>query len=489
MDNLNTDNVWGFMNDGNSDLTDVIKASEAIHAVARGLPTKPTKNSFGMMKHGKIAFIPVTGQMTSGLAPELEMMGAGFSPERIASAFNAVQDDNSIDKVLVDARSFGGTVEGAQGMFVAMRELAKVKPVFVFTTALASATYWGLSPATKIFGISSGLYGSIGVAEVISSDKDSTVIRSGSEKLPQVGEITEEGKKSIQKRVMALADVFWRDITSVRSGLTSHEEELRKGGVFIGDSALDKGLVDGIVDSVDQVLGELSSFPLTKGHIVPNSDLQASGSPQQQAPAVSETPIISSAVETEQTLSQQQIQEIRQTAYAEGLRAQASMTQPQQGQTAAPTAPAPTAQVPQQQAAAQTFSDLQPLVLQLQTQVENLRQENLRQKREAIAHRALASASDINYPPPTPEIDHRESLKARLLAAAKNAPDEESATTECAKIVESDRNLRADIQQEKPYNSWTPSAPSSLLASTGGSRVDSYSPSVDYADDDWSFTS
>ena len=357
----------------------------------------------GIIKIGPIAILPMFGNVANGISPVMEAAGHGFSPQRIASLADRLRFDDLVKKVVVHANSFGGSVAGARELFVAIRDLAKVKPVTVYAEAVCSAAYWAISGATTIVGMPAGLYGSIGVAERKDTAQAGRFVlfRSGKNKMADddVTAMTPEQKKVIQARVDSLAQVFWTDITSVRPGLTGHAESLREGNVFVGQEAIDNGLLDALADSIHQVLQGVGESPT--GNFT-GENIMAGENPKNDP-----TPVL---------LTEELRAQIQMEGYQSGLLA--GRAEPKATPPGTPTAGA----------------GEQKEILKLQQQIGELVTQNQVGTRHNIAHTALALAKNVVFPP-SDSIDHLASLTTRVKNAAVAAVSDEAAKVEAEAMV------------------------------------------------------
>jgi len=134
---------------------------------------------------------------------------------------------------------------------------------------MASAAYWVGSAADRVY-VSSGVdqVGSIGVvaSHVDVSQREAalgvktTEIVAGRYKriASQYGPLTESGRQSIQDQVDYLYSLFVGDVAAQRGVSTDKVlADMADGRVFIGQQAIDAGLVDGI-GRIENVIAEMN---------------------------------------------------------------------------------------------------------------------------------------------------------------------------------------------------------------------------------------
>ena len=114
-------------------------------------------------KRGAVAVIPIRGV----IAHRMDAMSAssgGTSTEQIGAMLSQIAADDSIDTIVYDIDSPGGTVPGVQELASQMFALRGTKKQIAEVNSLAaSAAYWLASQADEIVSLPSGMIGSIGV--------------------------------------------------------------------------------------------------------------------------------------------------------------------------------------------------------------------------------------------------------------------------------------------------------------------------------------
>jgi signal peptide peptidase SppA len=220
------------------------------------------------------ALIPLRGVM----APRMNLMSqvsGGTSTELFARDVKAALNDPAVKSIVLLVDSPGGAVGGTQAAAAAVMAARGVKPIAAYSDGtMASAAYWVGSAADRVF-ISSGVdqIGSIGVvaSHVDVSQREqalgikTTEIVAGKYKrvASQYGPLSESGRQSIQDQVDYLYSIFVGDVAAQRGVSTEKVmADMADGRIFIGQQAVDAGLVDGVHSLVD-VITELNDRAAT----------------------------------------------------------------------------------------------------------------------------------------------------------------------------------------------------------------------------------
>lgn len=191
-------------------------------------------------------------------------VSGGASMQIFADEIAAAAADPEVRRILLDVDSPGGTVDGTMEAARAVRSAAQSKPVTALIDGgCCSAAYWIASAADRLF-ISSltDLVGSIGVVAThtdISRAEEkmgvkTTEITAGRYKraASEYAPLTDEGRASIQAHLDQIYSVFVESVAQHRG--VSTEDVLTRmadGRVFIGQQAIDVGLVDGVATLAD----------------------------------------------------------------------------------------------------------------------------------------------------------------------------------------------------------------------------------------------
>lgn len=188
---------------------------------------------------------------------------------RLADKVYAAANDDSVDRIILDIDSPGGTVIGVDTLASAISYAKTKKPVVaVVNDMAASAGYWIASQADKIVVSRSSLVGSISVLMVhrdVSSISDklgvkTTILTTGPDKAlgNQFESLSEEAAKKILARMQATHDLFVVTVAEGRGLDLKAVQALATGRTWNGEEAIEIGLADAF-GSVQSVL-EDSTF-------------------------------------------------------------------------------------------------------------------------------------------------------------------------------------------------------------------------------------
>ena len=209
-------------------------------------PAQPSSTTAVIQLYGPI--IPRANLMTE--------YSGGATHTGFAKAIREAADDDTVNEIVLDISSPGGTVEGMSTSAEAMRYAASKKPVTAVTEGmLCSAAYWLASQADRIVAAPTAQIGSIGVVyKHVDATKleeglgiKSTFFRSGPKK--QLGNpseaLSEEAAAELQREIDELYDVFLNDVAAGR-GRTKKQvkDEWGDGAVYATARALELGLID-----------------------------------------------------------------------------------------------------------------------------------------------------------------------------------------------------------------------------------------------------
>lgn len=178
---------------------------------------------------------------------------------RISSMIDELNNDPEVTKILLDINSPGGVVNGA--IECASIIAKSKKPVYVYIEGMGcSAAYLLASASKKILMSPASEAGSIGV-QASWTNMEGFWSKLGIQKVyfhskysdkKNLSPGTKEGKEAEQKLLDETWDLFAGAICKHR-GITVEElvEKYGQGEVFLAKEALERGLVDDIVDDFD----------------------------------------------------------------------------------------------------------------------------------------------------------------------------------------------------------------------------------------------
>ncbi len=241
--------------------------------LAPELAKRPTEDFFHNpieqmeIKNG-IARIPIKGAMGKHLSM-MEKKCGGLSYSDIAEDLLAANANPNVRGIVLDINSPGGMTNGAGDVaqIVADIQRAEKKPIFAFTDMqMCSAAYWIASGATGIYATPFSWVGSIGAMIPVLDYSEAykqkgiavDIIRGGKHKgagFPGT-KLSDEQRQHLQDIVDASYKAFTDHVSQFRGHITS---ETMQGQVFNGSRAKDLELVDGLVNSIEEVFAKIAA--------------------------------------------------------------------------------------------------------------------------------------------------------------------------------------------------------------------------------------
>lgn len=256
--------MWAIVPEMLETIAAVVEQHAAGQAAAYDGPTKsgPKADTPYDVTADGVAIIPIYG-VTGRRANLLERMSGATSTQIVGELVRAASQDASVRAILLDIDSPGGTVNGTMELANAVRAAREVKPIVAYTGgAMCSAAYWIASAATRVMAIGTASVGSIGIASVHYdlSKRDAqagvqrTMVYAGKYKriASDNAPLSDEARTYLQDQIDALYDQF---VSTVAQNRGVEERQVRtrmaEGKVFIGEQAMDAGLVDQVGDMDD----------------------------------------------------------------------------------------------------------------------------------------------------------------------------------------------------------------------------------------------
>lgn len=204
------------------------------------------------------ALIPMRGVM----APRMNLMtqvSGGTSTELFVRDVRTALEDPSVRSLVIMADTPGGAVAGTQRAAAAVMAARGIKPVATYVEGLmASAGVWvGTAADVVMMESATSQAGSVGVVAThvdVSKQEEAlgvktTEIVAGTYKraASQYGPLTEMGRQVLQNEVDYLYGLFVSDVAAQRGATVEQVlASMADGRMFIGQQAVDAGLVDGI---------------------------------------------------------------------------------------------------------------------------------------------------------------------------------------------------------------------------------------------------
>lgn len=250
---------------------------------------------------GDIGVVRIAGPLNNSDSWMNEMMGMTGYPEiRDALVFGA--SDPNVKAIVLDINSGGGSVSGCADCGALISSIdARVKPIHTFSDGgIMSAAYW-LGSSSRSVNIGSVTdAGSIGVIAVhqemsrMLQDEGIgvTVLRSG--KYKGMGNpyepLSAEAKIEMQDQIDQASQLFTQHVADARGTTYAiADQKMGQGKVFLGQRAVDVGLVDSIT-TFDNLMTKL------QGGIDSQKQQPKYGANFNQGPSVKKTALTEQAI-------------------------------------------------------------------------------------------------------------------------------------------------------------------------------------------------
>ena len=220
---------------------------------------------------GDVAVVHATGSLIEGHAGFLRYFGiTGYAD--LEDAGIAAVSNPDVKAIVLSVRSNGGHVHGVQDAAALFTAIDQVKPVVTHTPSdMKSAGMWMGSAARRIFGAPTSESGSIGVLAIHAEKTKAldeagikvTVVRAGSSKaLANPYEpLSAKAEASMQEGVNYMHGLFKAHMAERRGMSAGQIEKVGQGQVYIGQQAVDAGLIDevgSLADAITYARGQVS---------------------------------------------------------------------------------------------------------------------------------------------------------------------------------------------------------------------------------------
>jgi len=213
-----------------------------------------------------IATVPLTG----AIAPKLNAMSAfsgGTSAEMFGRNVQRVAAMDDVHTILLHVDSNGGSVHGIEAAANAVREARETKRVIAFAEYnMNSAAYWIASAADQILLTPTSNIGSIGVIAQLNfasaEDQERVqIIRSvpGKAAVNPFEPLSEESRTKLQTDIDRIHQTFTEAVSLNRRISMPEATKLANGEVEMGEAAVEAGLADQVVGSLDEVLAQINA--------------------------------------------------------------------------------------------------------------------------------------------------------------------------------------------------------------------------------------
>jgi signal peptide peptidase SppA len=252
---------------GGEDIPD----AEVAAAVAQKRPK-------GRPRAGSVAVVPLFGVMMQR-ADMIDQMSGATSTEAVGRAVDEAAADPSVEAVILDIDSPGGSVFGVPELAAKVAAAAKQKKVIAVADSLAaSGAYWVASQASELVVTPGGQVGSIGVINMhVDSSKAMeaagrtvTVVRAGERKVLNhpLQPLSALGLEEMQASVNDYYAMFVRSVAGGRRvSQTAVRDGFGRGGMLRADGAVKEGMADRVATLEDV----LARFGVSASDVAPTA--------------------------------------------------------------------------------------------------------------------------------------------------------------------------------------------------------------------------
>jgi signal peptide peptidase SppA len=220
----------------------------------------------GAGRRGAIAVVPIRGAIFQR-ASQIDICDGGTGTDKVSQALREANADDTVDSILLDIDSPGGSVYGVAELAAEIR--ASAKPVTAIANSLAaSAGYWLGSAAGEFYVTPGGEVGSIGVwmahedwsKALEEFGIKTTLISAGQYKTEgnPYEPLGDDARAFLQSRTDDYYSAFTRDVAKGRKvSVEQVRNGMGQGRVLGAAQAKAEGMVDGVM-TFDEVVRHMS---------------------------------------------------------------------------------------------------------------------------------------------------------------------------------------------------------------------------------------
>jgi protease-4 len=231
-----------------------------VAAVLLSAVLAPVVWDYGTRSDGSVAVVSITGFVSSS------------SVDRVAEDLRAARENESIDAVVLEVDSPGGSAAASEQLYLAVRRTAQELPVVASVQSMgASGAYYGMLPAERIYVTPSSMVGSVGVRGVVPAPAPSYEVRSGPDKASGTMQQRREQIETLQR-------AFVGSVMKHRGeSLEISREQVAHAKVYTGARAVDNGMADRIGSLSEAIDDAASMAGLSDYDVVENEPPQRGG--------------------------------------------------------------------------------------------------------------------------------------------------------------------------------------------------------------------
>lgn len=262
-------------------------------------------SSVSYMITPKLAVVPISGMIMTESDTSL-FTGTTQSSRDIAEKLYELKEDNSVEAILLDIDSPGGSAVASEEIAKAVEEVSEVKPVYALINDVgASGGFWIAVSADKVYASPMSMVGSIGATSATLSfegfidDFNITYRDLTSAPYKDIGspfrEMEEDEKEIIQGLLDELHQNFINHVKENRNLTYEELEPYAQGQVYLGTTAKEGKLIDELgyyPDVIEELKGDRDLLVVRHQTSTPSLfNIGGISSNNQYTPIASNTPM------------------------------------------------------------------------------------------------------------------------------------------------------------------------------------------------------
>ncbi len=202
--------------------------------------------------NAQVAVIEIDGMITIDQAGGL-LAAQSTSSTQVTRWIEQANEDNSIQAILLEINSPGGSAVASDEIVQALKEVDKPTTAWI-REAGASGAYWIASEADHVIANRMSITGSVGVvasylnfAEFL-EEQNVTYQQLSAGEDKELGtpfaELDQRQEGLLQEKLDRIHEFFIQDVSNNRNLTQEQEQEIRSGMFYLGVEAYELGLVD-----------------------------------------------------------------------------------------------------------------------------------------------------------------------------------------------------------------------------------------------------
>ena len=210
----------------------------------------------------KIAVVPIKGVITTSAGSISPLQQSGTTSKEIIEFLEKAEDDKKVKAIVLDINSPGGTVVASREVAEKVKEIEK-PTVAVIRDVGASGAYWIATASDLIVADPLSITGSVGVIasylefSELFDEYGITYQGLKAGELKDMGSpfktLTSQERSIIQKKLDRVHEHFIDEVVKNRELPESSVSEISTGVYFLGEEALELGLIDEFGNKADAI--------------------------------------------------------------------------------------------------------------------------------------------------------------------------------------------------------------------------------------------